>query len=461
MGNTLPSLRRASLLPLMLVLMLAVAYSVVTAAPAAAQGRKLIRDAEIESIIREFATPLFQAAGLNPQAIDVYLIEDKSLNAFVSGGQNLFIHTGLLINTEDPLQLIGVIAHETGHIAGGHIASRVEELKNTQTKVIATYLLGLGAAIATGQPGLAAAILSGGQDIALKGLLSYTRSQEQAADQAAVKYLNATGQSPRGLRDFMEILGDQEMLLSSNQDPYIRTHPLTRDRIAFLEEQTRLSPYRDKPARADFIELHKRMRAKLIGFLEPIERVFRKYPESDTSLEARYARAIAYYRRPDLSKALPLVEGLIAERPDDPYFRELRGQMLFENGRIAEAVPEYEAAVRLRPDSSQLTLALARAELEMNDDTLNHKALTNLQQTLNREPNNAGAWRLTAVAYGRMGDTGMTALALAEAALARREAPEARDQARRAQQILPAGSPGWLRAQDIENLADQLAKRDE
>lgn len=446
---------------MLLPLVLTVALAGLLAAPAEAQGRKVIRDAEIESIIRDFATPLFQAAGLNPQAIDVYLIEDKSLNAFVAGGQNLFIHTGLLIGSEEPLQLIGVIAHETGHIAGGHIAARIEELKNTQTKVLATYVLGLGAAIATGQPGLAAAILSGGQDIALKGLLSYSRSQEQAADQAAVKYLNATGQSPGGLLDFMRILGDQEMLLSSSQDPYIRTHPLNRERVTFLEEQTRLSPDRDAPARPEFVELHKRMRAKLVGFLEPIERVFRKYPESDTSLESRYARAIAHYRRPDLKMALPLIEELIAERPEDPYFHELRGQMLFENGRIAEAVPEYQAAIRLRPDSSQLTLALARAQIEMNDPALNREALTHLKKTLDHEPNNAGAWRLVAIAYGRMGDTGMTALSLAEAALARKEAPEARDQAQRAQQILPEGSPGWLRAQDIQNLAEQVEERED
>jgi predicted Zn-dependent protease len=203
------------------------------------------------------------------------------------------------------------------------------------------------------------------------------------------------------------------------------------------------------------------MRAKLVGFLEPIERVFRKYPESDTSLESRYARAIAHYRRPDLKMALPLIEELIAERPEDPYFHELRGQMLFENGRIAEAVPEYQAAIRLRPDSSQLTLALARAQIEMNDPALNREALTHLKKTLDHEPNNAGAWRLVAIAYGRMGDTGMTALSLAEAALARKEAPEARDQAQRAQQILPEGSPGWLRAQDIQNLAEQVEERED
>lgn len=429
--------------------------------PAEAQGRQLIRDAEIEDIIRAYATPLFQAAGLSPQAIDVYLVKDKQLNAFVAGGQNIFIHTGLIMASADPLQLMGVIAHETGHISGGHIARRIDEFKNTNTQLIATYVLGLGAAIATGEPGLAAAILSGGQDIILKGLLSYNRSQEQAADQAAVRYLSRTRQSPRGLLEFMQTLGDQEILLASNQDPYLRTHPLTRDRIQFLEEQVRQSPYADATASPDLVRLHQRMRAKLDGFLMPVNRVLRKYGEDDNSLESRYARAIALYRRPDLAQALPLIDGLIAERPNDPYFHELKGQMLFENGRIQESLPPYETAVRLAPDSSQLTLALARAQIESNDPALLDPALTHLQATLDEEPNNPGAWRLAAIAYGRKGDTGMTALALAESALARRQVGDARQQAKRAQELLPTGSPAWLRAQDVENRAQQLKNREE
>ena len=262
---------------------------------AQAQGRRIIRDAEIENIIREYATPLLQVAGLNPRAVDVYLIDDPSLNAFVSGGQNLFIHTGLLMSSEDPLRIIGVLAHEIGHISGGHIAARIGESKNAQTKALATYILGLGAAIATGQPALGAAIISGGQDIVLKGLLSYSRSQEQAADQAAVRFLERTGQSPSGILEFMRELGGQEIFLSSSQDPYLRTHPLTRERVSFLEEQVKRSRYAGQPARPEYVALQKRMRAKLVGFLDPVARVFRKYPESDTSAEARYARAVAYW----------------------------------------------------------------------------------------------------------------------------------------------------------------------
>ncbi len=446
---------------LALLAILLLSWTLLWPTPADARGLKFIRDAEIENIIRSYATPLFQVAGLNPQDVDVYLIDDPSLNAFVSGGQNLFMHTGLLMASEDPMEVIGVIAHETGHIAGGHIASRVGELQDVQKQVWATYVLGLGAALLTGQPGLGAAVISGSQDVILKGLLSYSRSQEASADQAAVRYLNGTQQSPRGLLNFMDKLAGQEMFLATSQDPYLRTHPLTRDRITFLEEQVRQSRYADAPPRPEFVAAHNRMRAKLVGFLEPIGRVFRKYPESDQSLEGRYARSIAYFRRPDLDRALPIIDSLVQEYPNDPYFRELKGQILFENGRLAEALPEYEAAVRMLPNAPQLTLALAQVQLGLNETQLDESALKHLRTTLLSEPNNPTAWRLSAVAYGRLGDQGMTSLSLAEESLARRKLREAQQQARRAQNLLPEGSPGWLRAQDLETLAGQLRAKQE
>ncbi len=433
--------------------------------PGHAKPLRLIRDAEVESIIRAYATPLFQAAGLNPQAIDVYLVNDSGLNAFVLPGLDMFIHTGLLMRAETPLQVIGVIAHETGHLAAGHTVTRGDSLRRANRGVIASYVLGLAAAIASGRPELGQAVISGGQDIALKGLLSYTRAQESAADQAAVRLLKGTGQSPRGLFEFLRILSDQEVLLSSNQDPYLRSHPLTRDRISFLREQVRLSPY-GEATNPRFMALHARLRAKLIGFLEPRDRVLQRYPPEDRSLPARYARAIAQYREADLDAALSQIGALIAEYPDDPYFHELKGQMLFENGRIAEALPAYDTAVRLRPESPQLRLGLARVQLESNDPepngpNLNARALGHLTEVLRREPDNAIAWRLTAIAHGRNGDVGMTALALAESALARGQAREARQQAVRAQKILAVNSAGWLRASDVEQAAVRMARRQE
>ncbi len=448
---------RKTLVPLWVALVLLATLAV--AARASAQGLQLIRDAEIENTIRAYATPLFQAAGLNPQAIDVYLVQDRSLNAFVAGGMNMFIHTGLLMRSEDPLQVIGVIAHETGHITGGHLAGRKDELKKTVGAVIASYILGLGAAVASGRPDVGAAIITGGQSVATRGLLSYSRSQEQAADQAAITLLKGTRQSPRGLLDFLRILEDQEALLSSSQDPYVRTHPLTSDRINFLEQAVVNSPFADQAAGAAFTSMHDRMRAKLVGFLEPTDRVFRRYPEDDTSLAARYARAIAYYRLPDLVKALPLIDQLISEQPDDPYFLELKGQILFENGRIAESIPEYEAALAQLPSSPQIRLALAAAQIEAGDAALNDAALAHLSEVLRHEPDNASAWRLSAISHGRKGDKAMTTLSLAEASLARGNPREARQHAQRALQLLQEGSAAWLRADDIRHEAERRMKR--
>jgi len=426
---------------------------------AAAEQMQLIRDAEIENTIRIYATPLFQAAGLSPQGIRLYLVKDRALNAFVAGGLNMFINTGLLIETEDPGEVIGVIAHETGHIAGGHLARSGAALDQTYAALIATYLLGLGAALATGEAGLGAAVISGGQDIALRGLLQYTRTQESSADQAAVNLLRATEQSPEGLMNFMESLSGQEVLLTNNQDPYLRTHPLTQDRIDFLRQAMRESPYADKPADPDLVVLHNRMRAKLIGFLEPLNQVLRQYPLSDTSLPARYARAIAYYRVPDIDKALAEIDALLAELPDDPYFHELKGQMLLEHGRVVEAVPEYQSAVLALPDSSQIRQALARAQIALDSREMDRAALENLTVTLAQEPNNAGAWRLSAIAYGRLGDQAMTALSLAESALVRGKYVEARDRADHAAGLLTENTASWLRAQDLKNEAERRLKK--
>ena len=422
---------------------------------AQAQGLSLIRDAEIESIIREYVTPLFQASGFSPGAIEVYLVRDNSLNAFVTPGLKMFIHTGLLMRAEDPLEVIGVLAHETGHLAAGHPITRQDATRTASTTALASYILGLAAALASGRGEFAAAGVSLGQDLAVKGLLSYTRSQESAADQYAVNVLNGIGQSPKGLLDFMRVIGEQEVLYGSRQDPYLRTHPVTSERIAFLEEQVRRSPYGDKKADPKLVAMHARMRAKLVGFLEPPERTFQRYPESDTSLPARYARATAYFQAGDVAKSLSLLDGLIAENPDDPYFRELRGQILFEHSRVKEAVPEYERATQLLPEAGQLHLLAAHAQLETNDPAYIDSALDHLAVALRQEPGNGFAWRLNAIAHGRRGDVGMTALSLAESAIARGDSKEALDQSKRAQGILAEGTPSWLRARDLEELAQR------
>ncbi len=437
-------------------LAVAVLFAMTAAFPAAAQSRSpgLVRDAEVEGIIRAYATPLFQAAGLDASSVRIYLVNDDTLNAFVAGGMNLFMNTGLLMAAENANQIIGVIAHETGHIAGGHLARTQEALRDASTEAIIACVLGM-AAVAAGQGQAGTAIIGGGTALAQANVLQYSRTQESAADHAGVSYLDATGQSSRGMLEFFELLEGQEMLLASQQDPYLRTHPLTTDRMDFVRHHASVSPHTGASEPSAFVDGYQRMRAKLVGFLRPLNRVLQDYPESDTSLAARYARAIAYYRAGDLDKALPMLDQLIAEEPDNPFFQELKGQVLMEYGRGREALPYYEAAVRLAPHEPLLRLGLGQVQLETEDPALNKEALRNLEEVTRIETRNPSAWRLLSIAYGRDGQIPMAALALAEAALARGNKNEARAQADRALQQLPEGSPAWLRAQDILTTASK------
>ncbi len=416
------------------------------------------------------ATPLFEAAGLEPNAVRVMLVQDRSLNAFVSGGQNVFIHTGLLVRADSANQLLGVLAHETGHMAGGHLARMPEVLREAMiVSLLESVVAMAGMAAAAGQNnnGLPRdrapqpIVGSGRPDsVALRTLFSFTRAQESAADQAGVAYLDTIGQSSRGFLQFMEILANQEALSSTRQDPYLRTHPMSQDRVSFLREHVARSPYSTVATAPEIEAMYQRMRAKLIGYLEPAHIVAQRYPANDQSVNARYARAFAAYRTPDPQTALRLMDELIKERPDDPYFREFRGQILFETGRAVQAVPEYREAVRLAPDQALLKIDLAQALLEMPDRASRLEAQKLLQDASRIEGRMSRLWRLLAVAYGRDGQEGMAAVALSEQALIEGRLRDARDQARKAVRLLPEGSPGWLRAQDLETEAQRLREQE-
>ena len=432
--------------------------------PAAAQQtarRSFIRDAEVENTIRAFASPLFQAAGLNPDDVRIHLLVDPSLNAFVAGGQNLFLHTGLLIRSETPGQLIGVIAHETGHIAGGHLLRIQDAVGGASTEALLGALLGAAVGAASGRGDVGAAVMMGSQEVAMRNLMAFSRTQEASADAAGLSYLDATQQSAKGLLEFFEILGDQELLVAARQDPYVRTHPLTRDRVANVREFVNKSPFTNAAPRPEFVEMHRRMRAKLFAFLESPVRTFQRYKETDNSIESRYARAIASYRKPDMDTALPLIDGLIAERPKDPYFWELKGQMLFENGRGGEALAPYRKAVALLPGNALLETELAQVEVEQEDQSLLAEAKGHLNKALQTEPDNHSAWRLLAIAHGRLGDEGMAAYAMAEQTLLEGKLSDAAYHAGKAERLLPRSGPIWLRIQDIKERASQVkAERD-
>ncbi len=407
-----------------------------------------IRDAEIESIIRTWWTPILGDAGLDPQAVHIYLVNDPRLNSFVAGGQNLFINTGTLIRSASPNQIIGIIAHETGHIAGGHLARSEQAMHNSTIAGIIAMAAGAAAAAASHSPDAGAAAVLGGAGVSERSFLNFSVAQEASADHAALTFLDRTHQSARGLLEFFQILEQEELLSGEREDPYLRTHPLTRDRVTYVRDHVDHSPWSGAPDPPAWIAMHQRMKAKLDAFLNPPAQILAKYKADDTSVPARYARAIAYYRIPELKQALALIDGLIAQAPNDPYFHELKGQMLFENGRVKEALAPYQRAVELKPDNALLKIELSQVELESSDPALVPKAMTLLNNASAFEGENGDLWRLLAIAYGRSGNMGMMALSLAEQGMANGNYNEARQQAARAIKMLPPGAQRQ-RAQDI------------
>ena len=423
------------------------ALMVMTAAlPAKAQrGLKVIRDVEIEGLLHDITNPVLDAAGISRGAVNLYIVQDKNLNAFVAGGLNLFVNTGLLMRTEHAGQLAGVIAHEVGHIAGGHLTRVSGAQRRAVGEVILSTVLGAAAAVA-GAPALGTAIIAGGQTVAQSDFLAFSRSQEQAADQAGVSYLRRIGVSSAGLAEFFHILDEQSLLSAARQNPYLRSHPLTRDRIRFVEGQVEQENREGRGYPPDWTERHARMVAKLEAFLDDPRRVLQK--ATGDSLTDRYKRAIALYRLPDLNEAVAEIDGLIAEHPNDPHFHELKGQMLFENGRVNAAVQPYRNALRLEP-AALFQIGLARALMESGGGESGREAIGHLQAAVRDEPDNAGAWRLLGIAQGRAGDEADASLSLAEWALLTGKREDAKLHARRAENQIGPNDPGWLQLQDI------------
>lgn len=429
----------------------------------AQQGQRLnlIRDAEIESTIRTFVTPIWRVAGLDPEGVQIVLVQDNSLNAFVAGGQRIFINTGLIMKTQRPGQLIGVMAHETGHISGGHLVRLHEELANLSTMQILETILGgvaiAGGAVSGGTMGRSGTTGPGKAPGSLLSFLKYTQTQESAADQAAMTYLERTQQSPKGTVEFLRIMEREERLQVNRRDPYLTTHPLTPDRIAAFEQSADRSPHANTPDSPKFIEMHARMVAKLYGFIAP-DAALNRYAESDRTVPARYARAIALYRKGALGSALLTIDGLIKEYPNDPYFHEVRGQMLYENGRANEAIPSYRRAVQLA-SAGILKIDLARALIETNKPENDQEAIRNLELARHSESGSFEMWRLMATVYSRQNNPGMTSLARAEMAIMRGDRNEAISHAAAADRQLPKGTPAWQRAQDIRAYIDSRPRR--
>lgn len=452
-----PHLRRAASMVQALVLsVLAVLALTQTAA-----AQSLIRDAEIEDTLRSYSEPIFRAADLEPKDIQIYLVQDPSLNAFVTGGQNVFLHTGLIMAAETPNQLKGVIAHETGHIAGGHLTRG--RAAQQRAMIPAFVSIGLGVlAMAAGAGDAGAALIAGSQQFAMASYVRHTQVEESTADQMAVTFLEATGQSPDGLVEFFNRQFRQFEFAQRQAPPYLLTHPLTSDRIAALRARVDSSKFANVKDSPEDLQRFAMMQAKLRGFLNAPGRTFREYPTSDTSLPARYARAVAAYRVPDTGQAIKETQALIAAEPNNPYFHELLGQILFESGKSADSVGPYRKAVALSPDSPLLEVGLARSLLAAQGKAGATEAIALLQRAVTKDPDNAFGWRELANAYATSGDDNMAKLATAEEAFAIGNYPRARYFAEIAKKGLKDNTAAFRRASDIALAAEnetRLAER--
>jgi predicted Zn-dependent protease len=416
----------------------------------------IIRDAEIEQLLRDYAQPILRAAGLAKQNVRVVVLSDRSFNAFVMDGRHIFINAGALFDAKTANEVIGVFAHETGHLAGGHLQRLREQLASAQTAGIVALLAGVGAAVAASRAGgggdVGMAAILAPQSAILRSVLAYVRTQEDQADHAGVKFLNATGQSPKGMVDLFKRLSNEVLFNSRYIDPYMQTHPMPADRVAALETLAKTSPYWDRKDPPELQLRHDLMRAKLSGFLEKPDTVARRYPASDHSLPARYARAISTYRHSDLRQAVVQIDGLIQAQPNNPYFYELKGQALLEGGHPAEAVAPMRQAAQLSHSNPLIEIMLAQALNATNNPKLAEEAVALLRTAIAREPESPDAYAQLAVAYGRKGDLANADLASAQAAFVRGDLKTARQLATRAKTRLPIGSPAWVRADDIVNV---------
>jgi predicted Zn-dependent protease len=427
------------------------------ASPASAQKRKLnvIRDAEIEMLLRDYTAPIFRAAGIGSRGAEIILLQDRSFNAFVASGNRMFVNTGTLLTAKTPNEVIGVLAHETGHLAGGHLQGLRNEIARAQAIGLLTTLLGAGAAVAGAAGGSSTGARAGaaattiGPGVARRSLLRYRRTQESAADSAAMTYLNATGQSAKGMLVTFRRFADQALFSKQYVDPYVLSHPMPNERMSQLERLAGKSPHFNKNDPARLQLRHDLMRAKLSGFIEAPGRVQRRYPRSDKSIAAEYARAIVAYRSGSLRPALKRIDGLIRQAPNYPYFHELKGQALLESGKARKAIAPLRKAASLAPKPGLIRIMLGHALLQTGNAKNLNDAIGNLKAGLAQEPLAAIGYRHLSTAYARQGRIAEAEVATAQGLLIEGDVKAAHNYAKRAQAKLKRGTPPWLQADDI------------
>jgi len=432
----------------------AAAMAITTSLPSLAAERagrsvSLLRDAEAETLIADYARPLLKAAGLGASTVQVKLVNDDTFNAFVADSRHIFINAGAIIDSKVPNELIGVLAHEIGHMAANHLAQLRAEIRRLQILSAIAMLGGVAAGVAGGGGGAAGAVATGGLQFGQRSALMYARENETAADQLALKYLAATGQSAKGMLDTFQRFAGEQMFMSAHIDPYVQSHPMAADRIAMIDDAARKSKYFDKPDDPALVARHELVRAKFAAFTKNAQSVMRMYPPSDTSLAAEYARAIVAFRFSDPKTAIKRLDGLVARAPGNPYFWELKGQVMLETGDPKGAVAPLRKAVGLAPKAGLIRVMLGQALVGTGDPKVIDEAITALTQGIGDDPDQPIGYRQLAIAYAKKGNIPLADLASAQGSFASGDIEVAKKYAIRAQEKLKAGSPSWLRADDI------------
>lgn len=440
------------------------ALAVLVAQPAAAQS--ILRDAETEAFLDEISAPLIEAAGLEPGNVDVVLINDPSINAFVAGGQAVYIHSGLIDAADTANEVQGVIAHELGHVTGGHVIRTGEGLATASKISILSMLAGIGAALVGGGEA-AMGIIAAGQQAAMGKFLAFSRTQEASADAAGAEYLSEAGITGKGSLAFFEKLLNQEnrrAILQNDEAGFYRTHPLSGDRISKLTDTYRKDPAWNAPLDQEWESRFQRVKAKLQGYVAKPEHTLRDYPEGDESTPALLARAYAYHKEARIDRALAAADMLIERSPRDPYFLELKGQVLLESGRADEALDPLRSATELTRSEPLIASMLGHALIATEDKANYEEAERVLRAAVGRDRYNPFAWYQLGVVYAARGDMARARLASAEQQVMNRQYPLALRSAQAAESELPYGSPDWLRAQDIameaRALMEQLCEMD-
>ncbi len=440
----------ARILPRRLRKALICATAIVTAvaAPVArAQGISLLRDAEIERYLEDYSTPIFEAAGIAPGSIEILLVNDQNMNAF-AGGRYMGVNTGMITFVETPNELEGVIAHEAGHLAGRHSVRGQEAAANAGVPMMLGLLLAAGAAVA-GAPEAGMGILGLGQTVARADYLKYSRSQEATADQSSITYLDRLGHSSKGAMDLWGRVRNSQIITGHRINPYLQTHPLANSRLTALAERATASPYFEKKDSPEDIHRLRLIQAKIKGFLHDPSQTLREYPLTDQSEPAHYARSVAYYRYSDIDNALKEVRTLTAAHPDNPYYHELEGQILFEYGQAQAAIAPHRRSVELEPSTALFRLALGRALLAGGSPEQLTEAEAQLKRATALERDNSYAWFELARVYGAQGNEPLANLATAEARFHAGAEPDANQFARRAMMGIKRGTPEWRQAADI------------